>query len=45
MNGLPGKPGIFTLTTINAVASTGAIVAMFSGNSSIEFSGFREVIK
>lgn len=33
---------VFTLNTINAIASTGAVVAMFSGNSSIDFSGFRE---
>lgn len=34
---------IFSIVKVNAIASTGGVVAMFSGNSSIEFSGFREV--
>lgn len=34
---------VFSLVKVDAVTSTGSIVAMFSANAGIEFSGFREV--
>ena len=33
----------FDLIKVNAVASTGGVVAMFSANESIEFTGFKEI--